>query len=286
MPMARIICSLSPVACMHRPNSVCRNQSRMNLTTTASTARTATRVHGVMRMFSRWLILSKTTGTPSRRDVAASHDPQVHRVQARHGEDAGEQLGPVVVGVGLARLEQDVQHAGHHAGANAGGHADESRQPRRLAVDDERGGDRRAERQAAVDRQVGEVEHPEGDEDPEHHEGIEQALTERARDHSLHLVKLSLDARSRGRSTPAPRMLPRQGVRVVRRTRCCHRLRLQPESVQYLKLALLTTLAGRVTPMAVAAFWLTASCSFWAYSTGMSLIGVPVRTRAAMRPVW
>ena len=51
------------------------------------------------------------------RDVAASHDAQVDRVEGRHRQDPGEQLGPVVGGVALPGLEKEMQEPGDEAGA-------------------------------------------------------------------------------------------------------------------------------------------------------------------------
>ena len=47
-----------------------------------------------------------------------------------------------------------------------------------------------AEGQAAVDREVGEVEHPERDEHAEHHEAVEQALLQPAGEDHFHVWRL------------------------------------------------------------------------------------------------
>ena len=104
-------------------------------------------------------------------DVRPAHDAQVDRVERDHGEDAGEQVQDA---------EAQVEERRHQPGERAGGDRDRGGQERIDAVDDQRRRHRGPEREAAVDRQIGEVqdaerqEHAEGDE-TEHQPDLDRA---------------------------------------------------------------------------------------------------------------
>ena len=102
-----------------------------------------------------------------------------------------------------------MQDAGDDAGAEACAHAGRRRQQRRVAADDQRAGHGGAQRQAAVDREVGEVEHPEGDEHAEHHEAVEEALLERALETMTSTCGFSRGRGPGPRRGPGPGSLPR-----------------------------------------------------------------------------
>ena len=59
-----------------------------------------------------------------------------------------------------------------------------------MAADDQGTGDGGAERQAAVDGEVGEVEHAERQEHTEHHEAVDEPLLERVGHDHLHVSSL------------------------------------------------------------------------------------------------
>ena len=159
---------------------MCRNQSSRYLTTSGEGRQAEDEVPGDHGDREEVADLLEHAVDAEQRDVAAPHDAQVDGVEGRHGEDAGEQLGAVVGGRSSPDLRSMCRHAGDAAGAEAAPTPAAVASERRVAADDERAGDGGAQRQAAVDGEVGEVEHAEGEEHAEDHEAVEQALLERA----------------------------------------------------------------------------------------------------------
>ena len=103
------------------------------------------------------------------RDIAASHHVEIDRVKRGRDEDAGEQAVDV---------EPGVEDTGHSPCQGAGDHRGERGRPRVIAPGDEGGRDRRAERQGAVGRDVGEGEDPEADENSEREQRQDQPMVQ------------------------------------------------------------------------------------------------------------
>ena len=100
--------------------------------------------------------------------LAAQHRI-VHGVQPGHGEDAGQDGVEPQAGLQKAG-DQPRQGPGQDAGQNA---------PDGVARHRDGGTGGHAEDKAAVHRQVRGVQHPEGDEHPQRHGGIDKALAQR-----------------------------------------------------------------------------------------------------------
>ena len=99
------------------------------------------------------------------RDIASLHHVKVDRVEGGRDENAGEETVDV---------EPGVEDTGHPSRERAGDHRGERGAPGVVALGDERGGDRRAERQRAVGRDVRKGEDPEADEDAEREQRQDQ----------------------------------------------------------------------------------------------------------------
>ena len=101
-----------------------------------------------------------------KRHVRLAHDPEIDREERDHRQDRGEKVEDA---------EADIERRGDDAGGGARQHGGACRKPGIEPGDDEHGGDRRAKREGAVHREIGKVEYPEGEIDPDRHEGEDEA---------------------------------------------------------------------------------------------------------------
>ncbi|CAM2156867.1 hypothetical protein PT2222_30177 [Paraburkholderia tropica] len=110
-------------------------------------------------------------GFGNERHVGRAHHAQIDRVERDHHQDAGEQIHDFQAYVEPTRDE---------TGGGAREHRADGGEKRIVAAGDQRGRDGAAERKAAVDGQVGEVEDAKRDQHPEGDETEDQADLQRA----------------------------------------------------------------------------------------------------------
>ena len=171
MPCASAMRGLTPVARIASPSSLARNR-----TSKCSAHRHQHQQHQGPHPGDRQAQLLERRqhrGLAEECDVRPAHDPQVDRVERDHGQDAGEQVQDPEAHVedgrhqprrGTRRQRQCRPEPGVHPTRYRGRHHG------------------RAEREAAVDGEVGEAEHPEGEIDPERHQPVDQAELDRAQE--------------------------------------------------------------------------------------------------------
>ena len=170
-PLAPAMEGLLPVIRMAMPRSVLKKRETASQRTAEMRARHRHIQISVASPGLMSLQVGEEGGLVQERDVGATHDVQVHRVEARHYQDAGQEpvhAEPRVDQCGDDACDRRDQKPGRQGGDGA------------CAGRDEHGGDSGAGRETAVHRDVREVIHPEGDEDPHGHEGIQEAETDGA----------------------------------------------------------------------------------------------------------
>jgi len=82
----------------------------------------------------------------------------------------------VVEGKQVEDFEFSIQNRRHHPGQKAAGHGQQQREVGIHPAGDGHRRDRSAKRQTAVDRQIGKIEDPKGQIDPDNHDAIDKAL--------------------------------------------------------------------------------------------------------------
>ena len=110
---------------------------------------------------------------PKERHGRPAHDADVHRIERNHGEYAGEQI---------QHAQMHVEKTGAQAGQAAGGERRGGSGIGVPALDDQHGGDCSAEGEAAIDREIGEIEDAECEENPEGDETVDEPDLDRPED--------------------------------------------------------------------------------------------------------
>src|SRR5690606_37214494 len=98
--------------------------------------------------------------------VRPAHDAQVHGVERDHGKDGGQQV---------QNVELYIQDGGYGTGSHAGQHRTAGCQPGIPAFNNQHGGNGGAQGEAAVHRQVGEVEYTKREVDTKGNQAVDQA---------------------------------------------------------------------------------------------------------------
>src|SRR5690606_2915695 len=101
-----------------------------------------------------WLQGAEPGRFHDQRNIGSAHDAQVDRVQRNHHQDAGQQIHESQV---------HVEYRGDHAGQRTSCGGDQCGQEGVGAIGDEYGTNGAAQREAAVDGQVGEAQQAKGD---------------------------------------------------------------------------------------------------------------------------
>ena len=205
-PCARAIRALTPVARIARPNSLVRKRAS-SATTTSTTARTnsgRTTASDSPSSLAQPVERRQDGVLNQDRDVRPPHDPQVDREQRDHGQDAGQQMQD---------LEAHVEGRRDDPRSRTRQHGEAGGDPRVPLRQDQRRGDRRPQREAAVHRQVRKIQDAEGQEDAQGHQGEHQPQLRRPQQcHSAHAKRSNRSTHcaltARSLSMPAPRPPP------------------------------------------------------------------------------